>query len=288
MHMCVHQNLLLICVFLNCLFVICDLWFVKFTMTMKIMNLELSPRRSFYGVSEMATHKSRPNWKEGQVVFQEFAHIKASVNKLASNNFNHNIMHSTLLSLLALGSCIWMQCSIAEAQTKPQLPHFDLTRLFGGRSSEPLITLLDRNLPEVQQMIERTKKSCLNQLKMPAAQRSLIREPNPTEKEKCLLECVLKGIKIVSEWATQGNDSHSQLFCRWTTAPTSWIWAVWSSWPAWSPRTTRWPSRWAAASPKAAIEQLPHRSRARRRISWTNALAGNWNAIVSSLTGEPQ
>ncbi|XP_023162263.1 uncharacterized protein LOC111593626 [Drosophila hydei] len=114
-------------------------------------------------------------------------------------------MHSTLLSLLALGSCIWMQCSIAEAQTKPQLPHFDLTRLFGGRSSEPLITLLDRNLPEVQQMIERTKKSCLNQLKMPAAQRSLIREPNPTEKEKCLLECVLKGIKIMDNGTNKLN-----------------------------------------------------------------------------------
>ncbi|TDG42511.1 hypothetical protein AWZ03_011060 [Drosophila navojoa] len=115
-------------------------------------------------------------------------------------------MHSTLLSLLALASCIWMQCSMAEPQIKgQQLPQFDLTRLFGGRSSEPLVTLLDRNLPEVQQMIDRTKKSCLQQLRMPAVQRSLIREPNPTEQEKCLLECVLKGIKIMDDSTNKLN-----------------------------------------------------------------------------------
>ncbi|KAH8387548.1 hypothetical protein KR093_007718, partial [Drosophila rubida] len=82
---------------------------------------------------------------------------------------------------------------------------FDLGRLFGGRSAEPMWTLIDRNLPTLQQLIDRTKQSCMTKLHMKAPQRSLIREPRPTSKEKCLVECVLKGIGIMDNVSNRLN-----------------------------------------------------------------------------------
>ncbi|EDW66267.2 general odorant-binding protein 19d [Drosophila virilis] len=111
------------------------------------------------------------------------------------------MLYNTLLLLFALIGCSWQQCVQAQAQT----PGFDLSRLFGARSNEPLSKLLDRNLPEVQQMIDHTKKSCLKQLQMSSPQRSLIREPRPTEQEKCLVECVLKGIQIMDSSSNKLN-----------------------------------------------------------------------------------
>ncbi|XP_064539706.1 uncharacterized protein Obp19c [Drosophila montana] len=111
------------------------------------------------------------------------------------------MIYNTLLLLLALAGCSWMQCVRAQSQT----PGFDLSRLFGARSNEPLSKLIDRNLPEVQEIIDRTKNRCLKQLQMSASQRSLIREPRPTEQEKCLVACVLKGIQIMDSSSNKLN-----------------------------------------------------------------------------------
>ncbi|XP_034489473.1 uncharacterized protein LOC117793294 [Drosophila innubila] len=109
------------------------------------------------------------------------------------------------ISIIALILCMLMQCIQGQTPASSPLPianplagqGFDLGRLFGGRSGEPVWTLIDKNLPQVQQMIDSTKENCMAKLGMKAPQRSLIRETRPTPKEKCLVECVLKGIKIM-------------------------------------------------------------------------------------------
>lgn len=98
----------------------------------------------------------------------------------------------TLLTILALTGCV-----AAQFQTKPQMGNFDLGRLIGG---ETLWQKIDQNLPQVQQLVDKTKQRCMAKLNMSAPQRSLIREPYPTPKEKCLIECVLTGIDLVSSW----------------------------------------------------------------------------------------
>ncbi|EDV95409.1 GH17591 [Drosophila grimshawi] len=100
-----------------------------------------------------------------------------------------------LLLVSALTGCI-------QAQSKTV---FDLSRLFGARNNEPLTKLLDRNLPEVQQLIDRTKETCLEKLDMPPSQRSLMRVTSPSEQEKLLIECVLKGIKIMDSSSNRLN-----------------------------------------------------------------------------------
>ncbi|KAH8264746.1 hypothetical protein KR044_011250, partial [Drosophila immigrans] len=82
---------------------------------------------------------------------------------------------------------------------------FDLGRLFGGRSGDPMWTLIDRNLPELQQTIDQTKRDCMAKLGMKPPQRSLIRETRPTPKEKCLVECVLKGIGLMDSVSNRLN-----------------------------------------------------------------------------------
>ncbi|ALC49607.1 Obp19c, partial [Drosophila busckii] len=62
---------------------------------------------------------------------------------------------------------------------------------------EPILTVLNRNLPQVQQMIDSHKQRCLSKLQLPANQRALIHEPKPTEQEKCLMECVFKSIRLM-------------------------------------------------------------------------------------------
>lgn len=105
---------------------------------------------------------------------------------------NYKMKQVTLLTILALSGCV-----AAQSQTKPQKGNFDLGRLIGG---EPLWQKIDQNLPQVQQLVDKTKQRCMAKLGMPAPQRSLIREPFPTPKEKCLIECVLTGINLVSRW----------------------------------------------------------------------------------------
>ncbi|KAH8415316.1 hypothetical protein KR222_003248, partial [Zaprionus bogoriensis] len=99
---------------------------------------------------------------------------------------------TTLLMLLALGGCV----------TEPQKGNFDLGRMIGG---EPLWQKIDQNLPQVQQLVDRTKERCMEKLEIAPPQRSLIREPNPTAKEKCLIECVLTGIDMMDSKTRQLN-----------------------------------------------------------------------------------
>ncbi|KAM8719731.1 hypothetical protein ACLKA7_005885 [Drosophila subpalustris] len=103
-------------------------------------------------------------------------------------------------SLIALTVCLMMQCIQGQGKSPAAIAtsqSLDLGRLFWGRSGEPVWTMIDKNLPQVQQMIDETKEKCMAKLQMKAPQRSLIREPRPTPTEKCLVECVLKGIKIM-------------------------------------------------------------------------------------------
>ncbi|XP_068158744.1 general odorant-binding protein 19d [Drosophila tropicalis] len=103
------------------------------------------------------------------------------------------------LSLL----CLFALQVKAQTKIKPKTldvrQPLDLTSLLGGggRGSQPIWTLMDQNLPQIQQMVDTSKSECLKQLKMPKQQRPLMRETRPTEQEKCLLECVLKKIKIM-------------------------------------------------------------------------------------------
>lgn len=102
----------------------------------------------------------------------------------------------TLLTVLALTGCVVAQAQAqSQSKSKSQKGNFDLGRLIGG---EPLWQKIDQNLPQVQQLVDNTKQRCLDKLGMPSPQRTLIREPHPTPKEKCLIECVLTGIDLVS------------------------------------------------------------------------------------------
>lgn len=101
----------------------------------------------------------------------------------------------TLLTVIALTGCVVAQAQ-TQSKSKTQKGNFDLGRLIGG---EPLWQKIDQNLPQVQQLVDNTKQRCLDKLGMPSPQRTLIREPHPTPKEKCLIECVLTGIDLVSK-----------------------------------------------------------------------------------------
>ncbi|XP_060661475.1 general odorant-binding protein 28a [Drosophila nasuta] len=123
-------------------------------------------------------------------------------------------MTTIQLTLIAfIGYCTVLVEGQASAASGMSLPipistkgqAFDLGRLFGGKSGDPMWTLIDRNLPEVQQMIDQTKQSCMAKLQMTGPQRSLIREPRPTPKEKCLVECVLKGIGLMDSVSNRLN-----------------------------------------------------------------------------------
>ncbi|KAH8323098.1 hypothetical protein KR074_003243, partial [Drosophila pseudoananassae] len=95
----------------------------------------------------------------------------------------------TIVSLIAV--LLSMQCVRAQSQS------FDLASLIPTRGSEPIWTTINKNLPQVQGMIDAARRQCIQSLGMPKDQRPLMKEPNPTEKEKCLIECVLKKIKMI-------------------------------------------------------------------------------------------
>lgn len=118
----------------------------------------------------------------------------------------------TLLIVLALTGCVVAQNqsqSQSQSKSKPLKGNFDLGHLIGG---EQLWQKIDQNLPQVQQLVDITKRRCLAKLGMPSPQRTLIREPYPTPKEKCLIECVLTGIKLVSsEQPLKGQEKLTYL-----------------------------------------------------------------------------
>ncbi|KAH8343395.1 general odorant-binding protein 19d [Drosophila kikkawai] len=74
---------------------------------------------------------------------------------------------------------------------------FDLAKLMPKSGSQPIWTVINRNLPQVQEMINAARKECLQQLGLPKDQRPLMQVASPTAKEKCLMECVLKKIKLM-------------------------------------------------------------------------------------------
>ncbi|KAH8340490.1 hypothetical protein KR067_012489, partial [Drosophila pandora] len=98
----------------------------------------------------------------------------------------------TIVSLLA-AVLLPLQCICAQSQT------FDLASLIPNRGSEPIWTTINKNLPQVQGMIDAARRQCIQQLGMPKDQRPLMKEANPSEKEKCLIECVLKKIKMIDD-----------------------------------------------------------------------------------------
>ncbi|XP_043659861.1 uncharacterized protein LOC122624404 [Drosophila teissieri] len=74
---------------------------------------------------------------------------------------------------------------------------FDLTKLLPKTGAEPIWTVIDRNLPQVQELISAARMECIQKLQLPRDQRPLVKVTNPSEKEKCLVECVLKKIKLM-------------------------------------------------------------------------------------------
>lgn len=75
---------------------------------------------------------------------------------------------------------------------------FDLAKLLPKTGTEPIWAVIDRNLPQVQELVTAARMECIQKLQLPRDQRPLVKVANPSEKEKCLVECVLKKIKLVS------------------------------------------------------------------------------------------
>lgn len=96
--------------------------------------------------------------------------------------------------MATLAGILLLMVSCTEGQNQA----FDLTKLIPKSGSEPIWTLINRNLPQVQEMLNTARKECIEQLGLPKDQRPLMHVVNPTAKEKCLVECVLKKVKLVS------------------------------------------------------------------------------------------
>jgi len=96
------------------------------------------------------------------------------------------------LITIVMGVLLQMHCIQGQNQA------FDLTKLLPKTGAEPIWTVIDRNLPQVQEMISAARRECVEKLNLPRDQRPLMKVSNPSEKEKCLSECVLKKIKLVS------------------------------------------------------------------------------------------
>jgi len=154
---------------------------------------------------KIKTRRECNEWKK-KVKSSSDDYIKATRSSCSfklktESKVNHKMMRITFIAVIV---CMMMQSIRGQISGSAPIPipakgqAFDLGRLFGGRSGEPVWTQIDKNLPQVQQMIDNTKQSCMTKLGMKEPQRSLIREARPTPNEKCLVECVLKGIKIVS------------------------------------------------------------------------------------------
>ncbi|XP_016942118.4 uncharacterized protein Obp19c [Drosophila suzukii] len=97
------------------------------------------------------------------------------------------------LITIVMGVLLQMYCIQGQNQA------FDLTKLLPKTGSEPIWTVIDRNLPQVQEMISAARRECVEKLNLPRDQRPLMKVSNPSEKEKCLSECVLKKIKLMDD-----------------------------------------------------------------------------------------
>ncbi|XP_016951857.1 uncharacterized protein LOC108025771 [Drosophila biarmipes] len=97
------------------------------------------------------------------------------------------------LITIVLGVMLQMHCIRAQSQG------FDITKLLPKTGAEPIWTVIDRNLPQVQEMISAARRECIQKLNLPRDQRPLMKVSNPSEKEKCLAECVLKKIKLMDD-----------------------------------------------------------------------------------------
>nr|XP_016942118.2 uncharacterized protein LOC108019015 [Drosophila suzukii] len=97
------------------------------------------------------------------------------------------------LITIVMGVLLQMHCIQSQNQA------FDLTKLLPKTGSEPIWTVIDRNLPQVQEMISAARRECVEKLNLPRDQRPLMKVSNPSEKEKCLSECVLKKIKLMDD-----------------------------------------------------------------------------------------
>ncbi|XP_001355621.3 general odorant-binding protein 56a [Drosophila pseudoobscura] len=100
-------------------------------------------------------------------------------------------MLATTSSLLLMLLLLQMDCVRGQG--------FDLTKILVSRGTEPIWTVMVRQLPHVQDMIDTGRRECIKELKLPKDQRPLMRVSNPSEKEKCLIECVLKKTKIMDD-----------------------------------------------------------------------------------------
>ncbi|XP_034670047.1 uncharacterized protein LOC117902633 [Drosophila subobscura] len=104
------------------------------------------------------------------------------------------MMRPTMLAMIgSLLLLVMLQRECVQGQG------FDLTKILASRSTEPIWTVMVRQLPHVQEMIDTGRKECIQQLKLPKDQRPLMKVSNPSEKEKCLIECVLKKTKIMDD-----------------------------------------------------------------------------------------
>ncbi|KAI8034157.1 general odorant-binding protein 19d [Drosophila gunungcola] len=99
-----------------------------------------------------------------------------------------------LITVVA-GVLLPMQCILVHGQNTA----FDLTKLLPKSGTEPVWSVIDRNLPQVQEMITTARMGCIEKLGLPKNQRPLMKVTNPSEKEKCLAECVLKKIQLMDE-----------------------------------------------------------------------------------------
>ncbi|XP_017052104.1 uncharacterized protein LOC108095506 [Drosophila ficusphila] len=97
------------------------------------------------------------------------------------------------LITVLLGALLQMHCIRGQGQP------FDITKLLPKSGTETIWSVIDRNLPQVQGMINAARSECVQKLGLPKDQRPLIRVTDPSEKEKCLAECVLKKIKLMDQ-----------------------------------------------------------------------------------------
>ncbi|KAH8421442.1 hypothetical protein KR009_007897, partial [Drosophila setifemur] len=110
---------------------------------------------------------------------------------ISQSNLNMKSPFISVVTLLLAGTML--HCTRGQKQA------FDLTKLIPSRGSEPIWTTISRNLPQVQGMIDVAREQCIKQLNMPKDQRPLIKATDPSDKEKCMLECLLKKIKMMDD-----------------------------------------------------------------------------------------
>nr|ACY93560.1 odorant binding protein 19c [Drosophila melanogaster]ACY93572.1 odorant binding protein 19c [Drosophila melanogaster]ACY93573.1 odorant binding protein 19c [Drosophila melanogaster]ACY93591.1 odorant binding protein 19c [Drosophila melanogaster]ACY93605.1 odorant binding protein 19c [Drosophila melanogaster] len=97
------------------------------------------------------------------------------------------------IPLMTIVVAVLLQTHCVRGQTQA----FDLAKLLPKTGTEPIWAVIDRNLPQVQELVTAARMECIQKLQLPRDQRPLVKVTNPSEKEKCLVECVLKKIKLM-------------------------------------------------------------------------------------------